>query len=186
MPIPGKSFPQSLASSHLTTCALNPVPFCPSKIPRSGSIRTGVQNDLFCRNGSVQESGLSDLLPKTGPDFRVAVFYFRNPSLKSKTCARSQSPDCLWSKRFLESMNSSLNTTGYAKVQKPDLPPLKGVGDLPAKRGRIATYPWASFWDPSLGPNPNPTTATRSAKNMIAVVFRPSSQPKKGDHRWLT
>jgi hypothetical protein len=55
----------------------------------------------------------------------------------------------------------------------------KGVGDLPAKRGRITTYPWASFWDPSLGPNPNPTTATRSAKNMIAVVFHPSNQPKK-------
>jgi hypothetical protein len=55
----------------------------------------------------------------------------------------------------------------------------KGVGDLPAKRGRITTYPWASFWDPSLGPSPNPTTATRSAKNMIAVVFHPSNQPKK-------
>jgi hypothetical protein len=55
----------------------------------------------------------------------------------------------------------------------------KGVGDLPAKRGRITTYPWASFWDPSLGPNSNPTTATRSAKNMIAVVFHPSNQPKK-------
>ena len=105
--------------------------------------------------------------------------YFRNPSLKSETCARSQNPDCLWSKRFLESMNNSLNTIGYAKAQKTDLPPPKGVGDLPAKRGRITTYPWASLWDPSLGPNPNPTTATRSAKNMIAVVFRPSSQPKK-------
>jgi len=29
--------------------------------------------------------------------------------------------------------------------------------------------------DPSL----YPTTATRSAKNMIAVVFHPSNQPKK-------
>jgi len=104
---------------------------------------------------------------------------FRNPPLKSETCARFQNPDCLWPKRFLESKNNSLNTTGYAKAQKPDLPPPKGVGDLPAKRGRITTYPWASFWDPSLGPSPNPTTATRSAKNMIAVVFHPSNQPKK-------
>jgi len=27
--------------------------------------------------------------------------------------------------------------------------------------------------------NPNPTTATRSAKNMIAVVFHTSNAPKK-------
>jgi len=55
----------------------------------------------------------------------------------------------------------------------------KGVGDLPAKRGRITTYPWASFWDPSLGPNPNPTTAASTAKHQPPSSSTRATNPKR-------
>ena len=68
---------------------------------------------------------------------------FRNPPLKSEACAKSQNPDCAQSKRFLGSRFLSANTTSYARVQNPDLPPPKGEGVLPAKRGGDTSFPWA-------------------------------------------
>lgn len=77
------------------------------------------------------------------------------------------------------------NNRHFCQISDLAKSPPKGVGDLPAKCGKFTTYPLGILLGPEFWAEINPTTATRSAKIMIAVVFCPSSQPKKGDHPWL-
>jgi len=66
----------------------------------------------------------------------------------------------------------------------------KGVGDLPAKRGRITTYPWASFSDPSLGPKswtePKSDDGDPLRQEHDRRRLPPEQPTQKGDHPWLT
>ena len=65
--------------------------------------------------------------------------------------------------------------------QIPDfgtLPP-KGVGDLPALRGRVTTYPWAHSPDTTLGLNPVRRQQPDLPKRSAVVAFNPLRQAEK-------
>jgi len=65
--------------------------------------------------------------------------------------------------------------------QIPDfgtLPP-KGVGDLPALRGRVTTYPWAHFPDTTLGLNPIRRQQPDQPKRTAVVASNPLRQAEK-------
>ncbi|WP_156465208.1 hypothetical protein [Mesorhizobium sp. Root552] len=65
------------------------------------------------------------------------------------------------------------------------LPP-KGVGDLPAKRGSVTTYPWANFSGSSLAPRIDPTTATPYRQAPDRRHLPPRQATGKGDPSWLS
>ena len=51
-------------------------------------------------------------------------------------------------------LDFSNNFSELCQISDLSLSTPKGVGDLPAKRGRVTTYPWAIFPDLSLGLTP--------------------------------
>lgn len=83
----------------------------------------------------------------------------------------------------LDSINSF---SDFCQISDLALSTPKGVGGLPPQGGEVHHPPLGNFLGPKFGPENDPTTAARTAKHMTAVVFHSSSQPKKGDHPWLT
>ena len=83
----------------------------------------------------------------------------------------------------LPNLNPNLDFSNYFKdfCQISDLAksPPKGVGDLPAKRGRFTTYPLGIVLGPKSQTEPQSDDGGQYRQASTAVVFHPSSQPKK-------
>jgi hypothetical protein len=143
------------------------------------------------RNARFQNTDRPCFGQNTGCVLNIRVLCFGSPQMKTTACAKAQNTNRNLSKINLCFGIPPLISIGCSKTQNTDFLTLRGRCSPHLTREKHH-LPRANLLMPNLvcaeKPDPSlyPTTATRSAKNMIAVVFRPSHPTRKGDHPWLT
>ena len=112
----------------------------------------------------------SEILPKSGIwlfsfDFNVlsALFQISEGSFRN----------------LLRNLDFVNKFSGLRQIPDFEISTPKGVGGLPPQGGEVHHPPLGNFHGPKFGPEVYPTTAAGTAKHTTAVVFHPSSQPKK-------